>query len=341
MKDLFSAGGELSFAIPSEEIIVDRSRLIGSGSTSRVYKGEYREGKLARHVIAVKELVAPLTRKSHRNLDHEAKMLIKLTHPNVLRFFGRVEDCSSLVSEYLGKVIINVDGESKEINTVRQLLDEKEEDILWVVRLHIAFEAAKGLCYLHKSGCIHCDFKSSNIFTGGEGDELLIKIGDFGESLTEAKEFVTTQASMQDPSRHIAGTIPFVAPEILNGEKPTSMSDIYSFGMFLIELLRPDRSNPWANECRPILVQSKVLANERPTLPSQCDSLPPKALKNVTDMIKKCWAENATDRPSAADIVCEIEKIRNNLSPSEHTEVEKLEYSVVGDVNFRFPDDTN
>lgn len=228
-----------------------------------------------------------------------------------------------------------------EVNTVRQLLDEKEEDILWVVRLHIAFEAAKGLCYLHKSGCIHCDFKSSNIFTGGEGDELLIKIGDFGESLTEAKEFVTTQASMQDPSRHIAGTIPFVAPEILNGEKPTSMSDIYSFGMFLIELLRPDRSNPWANECRPILVQSKVLANERPTLPSQCDGLPPKALKNVTDMIKKCWAENATDRPSAADIVCEIEKIRNNLSPSEHTEVEKLEYSVVGDVNFRFPDDTN
>lgn len=58
-------------------------------------------------------------------------------------------------------------------------------------------------------------------------------------------------------------------------------------------------------------------------------------------MIKKCWVENVTDRLSVVDIVCEIEKIRNNLSFFEYIEVEKLEYLVVGDVNFRFLDDTN
>ena len=136
----------------------------------------------------------------------------------MLRFFGRVDNekgkksdsSSSLVSEYLGKVIDNADGESKEVNNVRQLLDEQEEDIPCAVRLHIALKAAKGLCYLHKAGCIHGDFKSSG------------KIGDFGERFLEAKELVTTQVSVQDPSCHTGGTIPFVAPEILKGENPLS-----------------------------------------------------------------------------------------------------------------------
>jgi len=203
-----------------------------------VCKGECREGD-TRHVVAVKEFVAALTRKSRRKIDHEAKVLIKLSHPNVLRFFGRVGDSSSLVSEYLGKIIDNADGESKEVNNVRPLLDEKEDDIPWTVRLHVALEAAKGLCYLHEAGCVHCDFKSSNVFIGGEGEELLVKIGDFRESILEAKELVTTHVAMQDPSRHCGGTIPFVAPEILKGENPTKPCDMYSFGMFLVELLQP------------------------------------------------------------------------------------------------------
>lgn len=119
MKDLFFAGGEFFFVIFSEEIIVDRSRFIGSGFISRVYKGEYREGKLVRYVIVVKELVVFLIRKFYRNFDYEVKMFIKFIYLNVFRFFGRVEDCFFLVSEYFGKVIINVDGESKEVNIVR------------------------------------------------------------------------------------------------------------------------------------------------------------------------------------------------------------------------------
>ena len=72
----------------------------------------------------------------------------------------------------------------------------------------------------------------------------------------------------------MAGTIPFVAPEVLKGSKLNEVSDIYSFGMFLTEMLCPARSNPWADDCIPMLVHTKILADERPTLPSQCMGLP-------------------------------------------------------------------
>ena len=96
-----------------------------------------------------------------------------------------------------------------------------------------------------------------------------MKIADFGESVFRAKEYVTTQiGTIQDNSRQIGGIIPFVAPEILEGIKPNKMSDIYSFRMFPIELLRPTRSKPWADDCIPMLVYTKIHANERSTLPS-------------------------------------------------------------------------
>lgn len=203
--------------------------------------------------------------------------MMKLDHPNALRFFGMIDDSNSLVCEFLSKVVYDMDGKQTEINNVRQLLDEKEESIPRPVRLQIASDAANGLTYLHTTGCVHCDFKSANVFIGGEGDDWVVEIGDFGESVFLAKEYVTTQiGTIQDNSRQMGGTIPFVAPEILEGIKPNKMSDIYSFGMFLIELLCPTRSNPLADDCLPMLAlstQRSLLMNVPHCLPSVPDSL--------------------------------------------------------------------
>ena len=64
--------------------------------------------------------------------------MMKLDHPNVLRFFGTIDDSKSLVCEFLSKVVYDMEGKQTEINNVRQLLDEKEESIPWPVRLQIA-----------------------------------------------------------------------------------------------------------------------------------------------------------------------------------------------------------
>ena len=84
----------------------------------------------------------------------------KLDHPNLPRFFRRIEDSNSLVSEYLSKEVYDVKGKRTMVNNVQQLLDEMEEDISWSIRLQIASDAARGLHYLHTAGCVHYDLKS-------------------------------------------------------------------------------------------------------------------------------------------------------------------------------------
>lgn len=116
---------------------MERKKTIGSGLTCRVYKGVYRDSDYSRDV-AVKEFVHPLTRNSLRKIDHEAETMMKLDHPNKLRFFGMIDDSNSLVCEFLSKVVYDMEGKQTEINNVRQLLDEKEESIPWPVRLQIA-----------------------------------------------------------------------------------------------------------------------------------------------------------------------------------------------------------
>ena len=151
---VFLAGGETSILIEPGKVSLERENQIGSGTTSRVYKGVYRDVGCS-HNVAVKEFVQPLARNSRRKIDHEAKVMKKLDHPNLLRFFGWIEDSNSLVSEYLSKEVYDVEGKRTMVNNVRQLLDEMEEDIPWSVSLQIASDAARGLHYLHTAGCVH------------------------------------------------------------------------------------------------------------------------------------------------------------------------------------------
>ena len=96
----------------------------------------------------------------------------------------------------------------------------------------------------------------------------MIKIGDFGEDRVEHKEYLMYQLSSQDPTNNAVGTIPFVAPEVLKGGKPTKQSDVYSFVMLLIELLCPSRTNPWADDYKVPCTSSYILEKKCPTLPS-------------------------------------------------------------------------
>ena len=187
---------------------------------------------------------------------------------------------------------------------------------------------------------MHCDFKSSNVFIGGDTEKMEVKIGDFGESILDAKEVITTKMSSQEPFRG-GGTMPFVAPEILKGGKPSMLSDIYSFGMFSVELLVPSWSNPWDGVCRPMLIPSKVLANMHPTLPSYLDGVLTEVLGSYTGLIKKCWVENPTERPSLLAIVCELESIRNKISSPRIPDPKVSSNSLAEDVKFRFPENTD
>ncbi|POM70151.1 TKL protein kinase [Phytophthora palmivora] len=97
--------------------------------------------------------------------------------------------------------------------------------------------AGIGLKYLHERDIVHCDLKGNNFMVGTDGKT--IKLGDFGMSVLKrsGKE-----------SRHSAhanvGAVPWKAPEYLKGDDPTVMSDIYGFGMCILELF--SGSIPWS-----------------------------------------------------------------------------------------------
>ena len=139
--------------------------------------------------------------------------------------------------------------------------------------------------------------------------------------------------------------MPFVAPEIIQGEPASKQSDIYSFGMFLVELLCPLWTHPWAKECRPMFIAGKVANNERPKLPSQCVGLSSIDQQTFVGLIKQCWIQNPLDRIKVADIVQEIELLQEKISPSQQTETGESKEgakatTAPATAKFRFPEDT-
>ena len=214
----------------------------------------YTDESGTKYPVAVKEFVLAMTRRMQKKVDKEVKLLQTLNHPNVISFYGKIEGTSiegtsSLVTEFIEKRI-SVNGKDVSINSVRQLLDELEDELIWHLILKIALETTIGVSYLHDSGCIHCDLKSANVFLGeDEKRKWIIKIGDFGEARAEHKDHLMSQLSFQDPTSNAVGTIPFIAPEVMCRGRSTKQSEVYSFAMLLIKLLCPHRANPWADNC--------------------------------------------------------------------------------------------
>uniref|UniRef100_H3G5S0 non-specific serine/threonine protein kinase n=1 Tax=Phytophthora ramorum TaxID=164328 RepID=H3G5S0_PHYRM len=89
--------------------------------------------------------------------------------------------------------------------------------------------AAIGLQYLHEMGVIHGDLKCDNILVGSDG---LAKLTDFGLSTIESDASYGNDELSKKP---VTAAVWWTAPEVLRGEMVTFASDIYAFGMCILE----------------------------------------------------------------------------------------------------------
>ncbi|KAK2987437.1 hypothetical protein RJ640_018574 [Escallonia rubra] len=229
----------LSFS--EEEILkeIKQENLIGKGGSGNVYKVHLRNGKQ----LAVKHIwkshsgdrkccrsSSPMLAKGKKSrspeYDAEVATLSSVRHVNVVKLYCSItsDDSNLLVYEYMPNGSL-----WDRLHTGQKIVMD------WNVRYEIAIGAARGLEYLHHSGdrpVIHRDVKSSNILLD---EHMKPRIADFGLAK------IVQANAIKDSTHVIAGTHGYIAPEYAYTYKVNEKSDIYSFGVVLMELVTGKR----------------------------------------------------------------------------------------------------
>uniref|UniRef100_A0A8D0W463 Interleukin-1 receptor-associated kinase 4 n=1 Tax=Sus scrofa TaxID=9823 RepID=A0A8D0W463_PIG len=190
---------------------------MGEGGFGVVYKG-YMNNR----AVAVKKLAAVVdisTEELKQQFDQEIKVLAKCQHENLVELLGFSSDGDDLCLVYVymsnGSLLDRL-----------SCLDDTPP-LSWYMRCKISQGAANGLSFLHENHHIHRDIKSANILLD---EDFTAKISDFGLARASEKFAQTVMTS------RIVGTTAYMAPEALRGEI-TPKSDIYSFGVVLLEII--------------------------------------------------------------------------------------------------------
>ncbi|PFX32199.1 ATP-dependent DNA helicase RecQ [Stylophora pistillata] len=298
------AGGEISTVNP--EAVELTTVTIGTGATSRVFKGKYKPSGNDVVEVACKEFMVSFSMKQKLRMKKEMECMKRLRHPNILAHFGVDFDRSLLVTELLEKKV-EIDGDLCTIHNAREFLDLHEfQPIPWSTRLQIMRGVTNGLSYLHENRIVHCDLKVGNIFIGDNGkDGYLVKLGDFGTALFDFSQFSVSVMPSATNTDSVMHTIAYTAPELLDrGSRPSYASDIYSLAMVMIEFTLPNRTTPWEGEvANSSVIYDFVRKGERPTVTFEnlselgCE----KAAKWMS-LLHECWQQDPSKRPTSAEV---------------------------------------
>ncbi|KDP25076.1 hypothetical protein JCGZ_22611 [Jatropha curcas] len=260
---------------------LEELRELGSGTFGTVYHGKWRGSDVAIKRLKKICFTGRSSEQERLTLEfwREAEILSKLHHPNVVAFYGVVQDgpggTLATVTEYM------VDG------SLRHVLLKKDKYLDRRKRLLIAMDAAFGMEYLHSKNIVHFDLKCDNLLVNLKDPQRPIcKVGDFGLSKIKRNTLV---------SGGVRGTLPWMAPELLNGSsnKVSEKVDVFSFGIVLWEILTGDE--PYANMHYGAIIGGIVNNTLRPTIPSFCDP-------EWKRLMEQCWAPNPAVRPSFSEI---------------------------------------
>ncbi|KAL1563034.1 hypothetical protein AAHA92_05543 [Salvia divinorum] len=279
----------VDFDITSLQIIknadLEELRELGSGTFGTVYHGKWRGSDVAIKRIKKSCFTGRQSEQERLTLEfwREAEILSKLHHPNVVAFYGVVQDgpggTLATVTEYM------VDG------SLRHVLLRKDRHLDRRKRLIIAMDAAFGMEYLHSKNIVHFDLKCDNLLVNlKDPSRPICKVGDFGLSKIKRNTLV---------SGGVRGTLPWMAPELLNGSssKVSEKVDVFSFGIVLWEILTGEE--PYANMHYGAIIGGIVNNTLRPTIPSYCDS-------EWRRLMEECWAPNPSLRPSFTEIASRL-----------------------------------
>ncbi|GAV62521.1 Pkinase domain-containing protein [Cephalotus follicularis] len=277
-----------------------RSLMLGEGGFGGVYKAVIRstEDPSKKIDIAVKQL-SRRGLQGHKEWVTEVNVLGIVEHPNLVKLVGYCAEDDErgiqrlLVYEYMPN------------RSVQDHLSSRSQPPLpWAARMKIAQDAARGLSYLHEGmdfQIIFRDFKSSNILLD---DQWNAKLSDFGLARLGPSD------GLSHVSTAVVGTIGYAAPEYIQTGRLTSKSDVWSYGVFLYELItgrRPMDQNRPKDE-------QKLLEWIRPHLssvkkfrlildPSLHGKYNIKSAQKLAAVANKCLIRQAKARPKMSEVL--------------------------------------
>ncbi|KAF8642229.1 hypothetical protein HU200_067495 [Digitaria exilis] len=269
--------------------------LLGEGGFGRVYRGRLESGQ----VVAVKQLDREGA-QGNREFVVEVLMLSLLHHPNLVNLVGYCADGEQrlLVYEYMAlgsladHLLLLLPSSSSESSSSTRALS-------WETRMRVALGAARGLEYLHETAnppVIYRDLKSSNVLLD---DAFCPKLSDFG---------LAKLGPVGDRSPRVMGTYGYCAPEYVCAGNLTVKTDVYSFGVLLLELVtgrravdssRPPPEQLLVSWARPMLRDGKryrELAD-----PLLRGDFPERDLKQAVAVAAMCLQDEASARPLMSD----------------------------------------
>jgi serine/threonine protein kinase len=286
----------------------DHNKELGDGGFGTVYLGKLPDGR----EVAVKRLYEHNYRRVEQFMN-EVNILTTLRHKNLVSLYGCTSRHSRellLVYEYIsnGTIACHLHGELA-----------KPGLLPWSIRIKIAIETANALAYLHASGIIHRDVKTSNILLD---DNFGVKVADFGLSRLFPEDATHVSTAPQ-------GTPGYLDPEYHQFYQLTSKSDVYSFGVVLIELIssKPavdiNRSREEINLST--LATRKIQESAIDELVDPClgfnsDNEVNRMIVSVAELAFQCLQRDKELRPSMEEVLDELRRIENGKDMVEVVE---------------------
>uniref|UniRef100_A0ACD5ZTV3 Uncharacterized protein n=1 Tax=Avena sativa TaxID=4498 RepID=A0ACD5ZTV3_AVESA len=261
---------------------LEELRELGSGTFGTVYHGKWRGSDVAIKRISDRCFAGKASEEQRMKTDfwNEACKLASLHHPNVVAFYGVVLDgpggSVATVTEYMAN------------GSLRQALQRHEKIFDRRRRLLIVMDVAFGMEYLHGKNIVHFDLKSDNLLVNlRDPQRPICKVGDLGLSKVKCQTLI---------SGGVRGTLPWMAPELLNGSSNlvSEKVDVFSFGIVMWELLTGEE--PYADLHYGAIIGGIVNNTLRPLVPESCDP-------QWRSLMEQCWSAEPSERPSFTEVV--------------------------------------
>lgn len=272
--------------------------LLGKGSHGCVFKGRLKNGK----VVAIKRRTAGRKLlEDETSFTNELEILSKIQSDRLVNLLGfsRDSDEKLLVVEYMSN------------GTLHDILHKTPMSLSWSMRVLLSIQVAKAVSTLHYASppIIHRDIKSSNVLIDGNWNA---KLGDFGLALRGNAEDMCMNAVPP------AGTMGYLDPEYETPADLSTKTDVFSFGILLLEIISGRKAIDVAYD-PPSILEWAVPLIKQGNQCFVCDSkfrlpLDFKPLKKFVNLAAKCVRTSSYRRPSMLEVEEDLREISKRIS---------------------------